>query len=179
MRCFVALPLPIPLERALDPLRKAVPVGRAVAQEHLHMTLAFLGEISDAEAETAHQTLELLAARRFSLRFAGLGTFGEPDPHTLWAGVAEAPQLEALHAKVMRALRAAGLELPRRRFRPHVTLARLSRLDPGQTARLAAFLAKWSAFACPEAELTEFALYRSTLGKGAPVYEALASYPLR
>jgi len=179
MRCFVALPLPIPLERALDPLLQAVPVGRVVPEENLHLTLAFMGEIDDRQAEAAHEALEMLAASRFQVRLSGLGTFGEADPHTLWAGVAEAAPVEALHGKVMRALRAAGLELPRRRFRPHVTLARLSRLDAGQETRLAAFLSRWSAFDCPQAEVAEFALYRSILGKGAPQYDQLASYPLR
>ena len=178
MRCFVALPIPEALLSALERLLDAVPAGHAQPAENLHLTLAFLDEQPDAMVEAAHEALETIRFPRFPLQPKGLGTFGDRQPHTLWAGIADPGPVEALHRKVLSALHGAGLELPRRRFRPHVTLARLPRLSPDEEARLANFLSKQESFPAPEAEAAEFALYRSTPGKGGPVYDILAAYPL-
>lgn len=178
LRCFIALPLPDPLTRALEPVLTALPVGRVVPAENLHLTLAFLGEQPDWQIEAVHEALSQISFPRFSLRLSGLDTFGEAKPHVVWAGIEKAEPVKALQAKVLGALHLAGLDLPRRRFRPHVTLARLDRLGPGEDEKLARVLGKHQSFPSPEAQIDSFVLYRSMLTKSDPVYEVLADYPL-
>ncbi len=67
-----------------------------------------------------------LRAPAFELQLAGVGTFEKAGRVTaLWVGVERTAALEHLQAKVETALQRAGLEPERRRFVPHVTLARL------------------------------------------------------
>jgi RNA 2',3'-cyclic 3'-phosphodiesterase len=85
--------------------------------------------------------------------------------------------LTALQSKVERIARMAGADLPRRRFRPHVTLARSSRQPKGPARdRMAAALGM--PVAIPGFTATEVVLYRSTLGAGGALHEPLETYPL-
>jgi len=174
MRVFVALHLPDAVATALEPVQEALPFGRLVEPESLHLTLAFLGERPVAEVEAAHEALETVRGAAFDLQLQGLGAFGE----VVWAGLRDPAPVAALQARVLSRLRAAGIEIERRRFRPHVTIARLSKSEAAESERLARFLATWSAFPAPVFRVTGFGLWRSTLRPDGAVYDVLASYPL-
>jgi len=83
-----------------------------------------------------------------------------------------------LHARVQRAVRGAGIDLARSRFRPHVTLARFGR-HPGPQAMslLGGFLAARADVALAPFTVAGFALYRSILHQGGAEYEILETYP--
>ena len=57
------------------------------------------------------------------------------QPAVLWAGVAPQPGLGVLRDRVRGAVRRAGVDLPRERFRPHVTLARLRNARVGDVVK--------------------------------------------
>jgi 2'-5' RNA ligase len=178
MRAFVAVDLPEHVVDDLAALQEALPVGRAADPETFHLTLAFLGEIADSAAEEAHLELSRLDAPAFALRLSGVEAFGA-EPRILAAGVAATPELSGLQRKVATAVRRAGIDLPRRRFRPHVTLVRLKgRLAPWQRERLRAALAGIGGFATAPFTVRSFTLYRSVLSPDGPRHEPLADYPL-
>jgi 2'-5' RNA ligase len=178
MRAFVAIAMPDPVVNALEAVQEALPVGRAVDPDQFHLTLAFLGEQPLDRLESAHEALEGIALPAFELQLRGLGVFDERRPTALWAGVAEDAALRALRSRILSALHGAGLPLERRRFRPHVTLARLSALAPTEEERLARFLARWDAFPSPPFTVREFGLWQSTLRASGALHEELARYPL-
>ena len=179
LRTFLALPMPEAARTALEPVLEALPVGRVTDVDDLHLTLAFLGEQPDDRLEAAHEAFQALTAPAFDLQPKGLGTFGGATPATVWAGVADPAPVAALAKRVRSALHGAGLPLERRRFRPHVTLARLGRLDAEDEARLARFMGRWSSFPAPVVAIEEMVLFRSILRPDGAVHEPLASYPLR
>ena len=89
----------------------------------------------------------------------------------------DSPPLRHLQAKVETAARGAGLDLPARRFVPHVTLARLpERL--ASLGRLQQEVAMRSGYAAPRFAVADFRLYRSRLAASGASYEELARYPL-
>lgn len=178
MRVFVAIDLPEPVRDALAAVQDALPAGRLSDPEQLHITLAFLGEQPDEVVEAAHWALTRLSGPPFDLQLAGLGTFGDRAPHSVWAGIRDPAALKALQARVLSALHGAGLMLERRRFRPHVTLARLGRLAPAEAERLTRFLQRFEAFPSPPFRVADVALWRSTLLRSGAVYDELARYPL-
>ena len=178
MRAFIAIELPDPVRDVLEGLQEAMPLGRPVDPEQMHLTLAFLGEQPDELIEAAHHALEGIRFPAFELQLAGLGTFGDRQPTVLWAGLREPGQLKALHDRLLPALHGAGIVLERRRYRPHVTIARFDRTAQPEHERLARFLQRWETFPSPPFEVREFVLWRSTLLKSGAAHEELARYPL-
>lgn len=176
MRAFVAIALPPRARDALERVQEALPLGRAADPDQLHLTLAFLGERPDAEVEAAHEALEGLSFVPFALQLSGLDVFEPRKPEVLWAGIKDDAALRALQTRVLSALHGAGLPLERRRFRPHVTLARFGPMSPADHERLARFLGRWSSFPSPPFTVSGFGLWRSMLRRDGAVHEELARY---
>lgn len=178
MRVFVALDLPEPMLRPLTRLQAGLSVGRVVPEENLHLTLAFLGDVSDAVAHEVAEGLDGARLPGVTLALSGLELFGGRRPAVLAVGAGGAG-LEALHAKVMRIAREAGVELRRERFRPHVTIARFPReMGAKDEARLGEFLQLNGAVSVPPEPALSVTLTQSHLTQEGAHYEPLASFPL-
>ena len=176
-RAFVAIGLPDALRDGIAALQDRLPVGRPVDPDGLHLTLAFLGKCTDAELEEVHETLSGIAEPGFPLRLSGLGTFGGARPRAVWLDVVPEPRLVALQRAVVRAVRRAGLDVPARRFMPHVTLARF-RKGYAEDAAFTRFAAAHAGAAFDPFFVSEIGLYESFLTSDGARYEVLGSYPL-
>ena len=73
------------------------------------------------------------------------------------------------------ALQRIGLEPERRRFAPHVTLART---DRAETHKLVSFVQTHSLFRAPPVAVEHFTLFSSHLGKEAAHYVPEVDYEL-
>lgn len=179
MRAFVALPCPEPwigtLVRAQAHLRQ----GRRVDDEDLHLTLAFLDEQPEATLQTLHETLEARALPVATLRPAGFATLGPDRPRAVALDIAPDAGLTALRDRVRSAARAAGIPLPRDRFRPHITLVRFGATARPDMDRLPGTLARLGTPELSPERATGVTLWSSTLTPGGPLYEPLSTYPLR
>lgn len=179
MRIFLALPMPPGVADALAALVVPLGFGRAVPEENLHLTLAFLGDLPDAQLEAAHEAMTRLPAAPLLVELAGLGLFGGRRPESLHIGLADPAPMVALHARVLARLHGAGVMPARERYTPHVTLMRFgARMAPGDLARLQRFMAERGGARLPAFEVAEMVLFRSQLGSGAPIYHDLARYAL-
>jgi 2'-5' RNA ligase len=176
MRLFVGLELPWELKQRLAVLAGGVPGARWVPVENYHLTLRFIGEVPKHQAEEIDHALAALRTRAFSLTLAGVGTFSKGGRDTqLWAGVERNPQLDHLQAKIETALQRTGLDPERRRFAPHVTLARLDNAVP---AKVAQFVQSHNLFRAEPVIVEHFVLFSSRLGKEASVYTPEVEYAL-
>lgn len=176
MRTFVALPVDAP--GALPQVQAVLGVGRRVPVDDLHVTLAFLGNQPEWVLRDLDNVLQTISAPVLTLRPIGLDLFGGDVPSLIAAVLADDPALTALRRSVRRAADIAGIALARERFRPHVTLARMSRMvTPDDRAKLERYrghaLPDMPALSC-----TRFALYQSTLASDGARYDVLADYPL-
>jgi 2'-5' RNA ligase len=177
MRAFLAIPIPAETTEALVRLQSAIPAGKPVPEENLHLTLAFLETAPDAALGDLNEMLEALRAAPVEIRFTELDSFTELERGLVFAAVERTEPLQALHDRVAALCRSAGLELPRRRFRPHVTLMRARRQPAGpERDRLAAMLGPVPGL--PGFTARAMTLYRSTLTPRGALHEPLASYPL-
>jgi 2'-5' RNA ligase len=177
MRLFVALDLPWELRQRLAMLSgSGIPGARWVPPENYHVTLRFIGEAPGYLAEDIDHALAALRGRGFQLSLAGLGVFAKGGRSTqLWVGVERTPQLEHLQNKIETALQRCGLEPERRRFQPHVTLARL---DNAPESKLASFVQAHNLFRAEPVPVEHFTLFSSLLGKEQPVYTSEVEYQL-
>ncbi len=176
MRLFVGLDLPWDIRERLDAMGGGgIPGARWVPEENLHLTLRFIGETHKHLAEEIDHALASLKGKRFPLVLSGVGTFNKGGRETtLWVGVQRSQQLDHLQNKIEQALQRVGLEPERRRFVPHVTLARL---DNVVELKLASFVQANNLFRA-EMPVEHFTLFSSLLGKEASVYTAEVEYPL-
>jgi 2'-5' RNA ligase len=176
MRLFVGLDFPWQTKQMLGSLAGGVPGARWVPPENLHLTLRFIGEMPVHRAEEIDQALAVLSQPTFPLVLRGIGTFTKAGQAcALWVGVERSPPLQRLQAKIETALQRAGCPPDRRRFTPHITLARLR--DPAP-AKVVAFVQGHNLFHSEPIAIEQFVLFSSLLGKEASVYAREATYAL-
>ncbi|HEY0835711.1 MAG TPA: RNA 2',3'-cyclic phosphodiesterase [Azospirillum sp.] len=177
LRLFVALDFPADVRDRLAGLGGGVPGARWTEADNLHLTLRFIGDVPGDTAADIDAALAEVEAPAFDLVLDGVGVFGQGrNARVLWAGVERSDALTRLQAKVESAIVRCGLPAEERRFSPHVTLARLKNAPPERIGR---FIEERGLFRAGPFPIGHFTLYRSHLGKGAAVYEALREYPLR
>lgn len=190
MRLFVAVAVPVhaadELDDAVAPLRQSWPGLRWTGRDAWHLTLAFLGEVTEPVCARLVPRLERAAARRprLPLSLGGAGAFpGAARARVLWTGVQGDPlalaALAALAESVAAGARRAGAPPPEegRRFRPHLTLARCR--EPVDVQPLVDRLSGYTGTPWTAGEIY---LIRSHLPGGRPHdrprYETLGRWPL-
>ncbi len=177
-RLFIALPVPEDISDALAGLQSGVPDARWVALENLHVTLCFAGEVQGGVMRDLAEELSDIAGPRFPIAIAGVEQFSSgKQPRALVALVEKSDRLDWLHQKVSTVARNCGIEIERRKFRPHVTLARFP--NGAETGHhIAQFMASFSTFRAGPWLADHFALYSSRYGGGGRVYTEEAAYDL-
>jgi RNA 2',3'-cyclic 3'-phosphodiesterase len=183
VRLFVALTPPeaalAELEQAVAPLRAAAPDLRWTGRASWHLTLAFLGEVAEQVLPGLDTRLERAAHRHPPQQLAITGGGAFPSvrkAQVVWAGFsADDEALASLAASVAAGARRAGAAPSdeRRKYRPHLTLARCR--APADVSGLAAALAGFSGAAWTADSIH---LIRSHLSAGPPRYEDLAAFQL-
>lgn len=164
------------LGRIARGLRARIGVGTWVADENLHITLRFLGEVGEDSLSGLRDLGRTVAAETlpFELSLDHLGAF--PNPHrarVLWAGPTRgSAPFSGLARKIERAVSGLGFPAERREAEPHVTLARLRVPQDVASVVTAVSLA---ALTVPMERLT---LMRSELRPQGPLYTPVERWPL-
>ncbi|PWC11289.1 RNA 2',3'-cyclic phosphodiesterase [Brenneria corticis] len=169
-RLFFALSLPEDTRQEIirwRAARFAPEAGRPVAAASLHLTLAFLGEVS----EPKEQVLRALAGRIRQTEFTvTLNDAGQwIGSGVVWMGCRQAPRGLLQLADLLRSQAARnGCYQSAQPFHPHITLLR------GTTKAVALPPADFS-WSLP---VRHFSLYQSLFENGKTRYQTLASWPL-
>jgi 2'-5' RNA ligase len=176
MRLFIAIELPQEIKKILWRLRSDIPGARWVAQEQLHLTLSFLGELEEAEIQRLTGVLSGIRAQGFELRFGGTGCFPNTrQPRVLWVGLEPEPLLNRLAALVRKAVLSCDIPQEERPFSAHITLARL-KLPASH--EVAAFLDQHQKHKLPTVRVGEFILFQSRLTPQGAIHAALMKFQL-
>ena len=185
MRCFVAALFDDPtrerLERLLALVRSGDAPVRWVRAEGLHATLAFLGELSEVQAQAAARALHDALGRQAAIPVHVGDVGGFPSSRAarvVWVGVREPTgRLADVQASLVQRLRAAGLTLDdAERFHPHVTLGR-AREGKVSAERCASRLSKVDVTPAP-GYVCSVVLFQSDLGPGGARYTPLEAVHL-
>jgi RNA 2',3'-cyclic 3'-phosphodiesterase len=153
---------------------------RWTSREAWHITLAFLGEVTELSLTRLLPRLERAARRHepFSLNLSAAGAFPSPvRANVLWSGLSgDRRALGDLAASVTAAARRAGAAPPdaKRTFQPHLTLARCR-----APADVRSIVAGLEGYRGPGWTTEEIYLIQSHLGGGPPRYETLGTWKLR
>src|SRR6185295_4469373 len=174
-RLFTALEIPPPLAFSLSLLRGGLPGARWIDPENYHITLRFIGDIDQRTADEIEHALMRVERPRFELTLSGLDALGGNKPHSIVASVKPTPALRELQSEHERIIQRIGLEPERRKFRPHVTLARIKGVSEADAA---AYLALRGDFRTPPFPVGRFVLLSSRDSRGGGPYVMEEVYPL-
>jgi 2'-5' RNA ligase len=184
-RVFCAIELPTSLREKLAQhirrLRRAVPQVRASwsRPDNIHLTVKFLGEIHKSQVPKVSKAVELAAQNfsAFDIVAERTGVFPTTGPpHVVWIGATDlAGKLARLHNRVEDECAAADFPKDKRRFHPHLTLARLRK--PEGTGVLAAAHIELG-FEPVRLNVTKLSVIRSELKSEGSKYTVISTHAL-
>ena len=130
MRLFIAInfnsSLSHLLQEDINQLKKDSVSGNFTPKENLHLTLAFLGEISESRIPAIQDAMRE-ACRSYqpsSITIKGFGKFIMRGEILYWRGVNCSQPVLAMQNCLVQALRKQGFMIEDRPFTPHITMGR-------------------------------------------------------
>jgi RNA 2',3'-cyclic 3'-phosphodiesterase len=190
MRTFIAIEFPTPIQQTLDQRSQALQgylraqnaphCLRWASAENAHLTLRFLGETTNEQAQALATGLHALAAAHlpFALTLGPVGGFPNlRQPRVLWLGISgELAKLHALQAAIEQQVQCVGFAAEYRPFSPHITLARAKReAEREQLHRIGQLVAAYRETATTVSwDVTSFVHMQSELHPTGAVYRSLA-----
>jgi 2'-5' RNA ligase len=190
-RLFVAIELPETWLEALGAAQRALagvfetprtPRLRWVRPEGIHLTLKFLGNVP---VERVNQLRRLLSeavpeAPGLALSLGEPGFFTGPGNlvRVLWVGVrGDVVGLEKLAFAVDAACSQLDIPKERRRFAPHLTLARVPDGTSLEAQEMRDAMGRIETLKCPPLTVARVSLMLSHLGPGGSRYERVTAFP--
>ena len=168
-RVFFALWPDAPARAIIAGLAREVALesgGRPTALNHIHLTLAFVGEQPAIRVDSLRRLAGVVRARAFMLALDEIGGFRRTGIAWLGSSAAQ-PELAALHDDLTSALQSRGFPVDERSYAPHLTLARRSTTVVDR--RLSQPI-RW--------RVNSFTLMASELASSGPAYRTIAEWPL-
>jgi len=175
-RLFTGLEIPPDIGDTLSGFRGGLPGARWVEPDNYHITLRFIGDVDHGVADDLCSVLG--EARRrdpVSITLDGLASFGGGRPRAVFARAAPTNGLAELQAEQERLVRRVGLAPEKRKFTPHVTLARLRDASP---IDVAGYIATRGQFPKLTFTARRFVLFSARDSVGGGPYVVEAAYPL-
>ncbi len=156
-------------------IKANLPDMKWVGQENLHITVKFLGEVK-ASSISKISSVALKASRHlpaFNICLSNLGAFPNASrAKVLWWGLGEgATNVSSLFQTIDSALSLQGFSTDKKRFHPHITLARLR--IPSRLSIESFNSPSGLSFSC-----LKFQLYQSTLTPQGPIYNVIEEFKL-
>ncbi len=126
MRSFIACEISHPgIEKVIDEIRKTGADIKYVEPENTHITLKFLGDITEEMARRVSAAIRSsIQPPKMKARLSGVGVFpGMNYMRVLWIGM-YCPQIENLQHKIDLDLSELGFRRDKK-FKPHLTIGRI------------------------------------------------------
>lgn len=180
MRLFFSIELPPIIHGDLACLPAEIPQTRWIPATNLHLTLQFIGDVSKEAALEIKKAVTPISETGFVMRLTGVGAFPDQKrPSVLWVGVEADEALINLQRAIFSALQLLDLHLEKRRFAPHITIARIRASNRrGSRPDISSWLETNRAFGSKSFNVTEFHLFSSELRPSGAIYRSVATYPL-
>ena len=189
IRAFIAVELPAELKKELSELegrlkKNSPPVVKWVDPKNIHITLKFLGEISEDNIDELMLAIEESAQgiQPFQLEVSEVGAFPNLERvQVLWVGVkGELEKITRLQKSIELNTEQLGFPRESRDFSPHLTLGRVrDETRPNERQRLGKLLADTSFTALHNVNVDAINLMKSQLTPTGPIYTCIGSVKLK
>jgi 2'-5' RNA ligase len=148
--------------------------ARMTFPESFHITLKFLGEVSDSKVEDIKEKLKRIKFKPFKAKTKELGVFpSENYIRVVWLGLEDGKHITKLQEQVESVLK--GFRKDDNPFTPHITLARIKFIDDNNKESFVKLI-KSIKLENKEVEIKNFKLVKSALTTKGPVYEDVAVF---
>ena len=178
-RCFIALEMPREAINAIENIQTLIKkqklfYGKFTEGENLHLTLKFLGEISEEKLEETKRRLNKIKFLGFEVKLGEIGFFSEKFFRIIWVKLMGKGVYD-LQKEIDNSLGNENLFIKESRFMGHITIARIKKVLDKK-----AFLTYIKNMKVKETKfkVTEFVLKKSELKPEGPVYTDLVRYKL-
>jgi 2'-5' RNA ligase len=169
MRCFIAIDLPEEVREniyKINEVLKDINIKYKPVEKHnLHLTLKFLGEISDYKVNLVIDKIKKLKIKKFKASLGNIGFF--PDENfirVLWISLEPSSLIKKIHEEIDEALKQYFKK--DKRFESHITIARIKNIKDRKE-----FLEKVRNVKIKEEfEVEEIKLKKSILRRDGPEY---------
>jgi len=183
VRSFICIEIPSSIQARIEELQRRLrPLGADVTwvkASNIHLTLKFLGDVSQSQVTRVRSALSNVCKGYgpIVLKIGGTGAFPSlRNPRVLWVGVTEMSEtLPPLHKAVEDMLEKEGFPRENKPFSPHLTFGRIR--SPRKVDSLADALAR-EEFAPENFRADRVILMRSQLSPGGSIYTPMAVVPL-
>lgn len=188
IRAFIAIELSKEIIQHLDQVSRelqdrlpGIPV-RWVPAANIHLTLKFLGDVSESNLDVLTKILHNVVSLHhpFEVSVGGLGAFPKiHQPRVIWIGLEAPPELISIQHAIESETSRLGYAQENRAFSPHLTLGRVSRNATAQDMHAIASQLEHSKVGFLGATRVEaIHLFRSDLQPGGAIYTSLFVAPL-
>lgn len=169
-RIFFALCPDQKVRQQLWQLSSELQYGRRTSIENLHVTLIFLGSVTNEQRICLEQVASEIQLPSFTVQIDRLDYWAKPK--TLWAGCTEVPDvLTSFVGQLQKNIESCGFERKLQDYVPHVSLAR--KVSAGQGKR---FCEQHESIEPIEWHVKHFCLMESVTYAEGPVYKVLRSW---
>jgi 2'-5' RNA ligase len=183
MRTFIAIEISEDIARILAQIESHLKYAGAdvkwVKPEIIHLTLKFLGEISEKKCEGVKLVLDDIAGstKPFELSIKDVGAFPKIEhPKVIWVGLDNgAKGSKDLAYRIDETLSKIGFAKEERPFSPHLTIGRVrsSANRDKLTEKMSSASANFQLSAVPSHKVTSVILFQSTLTPQGSIYTKL------
>ena len=179
IRAFIAIPLPdeiiVTLAEIVKDLKSCLPKVSWVKPDNIHLTIKFLGNISEEKVLKIRQIMEksCLGIAPFFLFGSGLSVFPNiKRARVIWVGVkGDVSLLKTIHYTLDEGLKSLGFVKEDRSFTPHLTLGRIKKIINERV--LIDVIKKYKNFSTSSFKVKEIVLFKSELHPKGAVYTPL------
>lgn len=146
---------------------------KLVEPENIHLTVKFLGDLEEPQIQEVSRVIEEISFDPFKFTVQGVGVFPNiRRPATIWAGITEGiSELVEVFGLVNEGLDKLGFERDRRRFQPHLTIARVRGGE--NRDKLVERLLEVEDYMFGSVKVDRVTLKKSVLTRSGPIYSTL------
>ncbi len=174
IRTFIAIDLSSEIrERVKDIHRQFANYAvRLVDPALTHITIKFLGDISEDKVSPIKDALSRIHCSPFDIDIEGIGVFPNMNYiRVIW--VSAKGDFRELHQEVEASLNPLGFPPDNRKFTAHVTLARVKNIPKEQKSSLASKISQLSDAKLGRMKVDRIRFKKSTLTPNGPIYDTL------
>lgn len=147
---------------------------KLVDPEQVHITMKFLGDVSEKSIPDIEDALSGIKGEPFTATVHGVGAFPKPSyARVIYIGADPEEVFDRLHVQVDSVLKPLGFGREKRAFTPHATLARVKRISKEERMRLGDTIKRLSDIEVGTMNVDMIKLKKSTLTPRGAIYETL------